>query len=191
MAINSKFNSKANDDNAVRNAGMVVVYGQTGSAVTAAYNKDLTGRIDTVISNGRVKDAAGGAQDGFSDRLQKANASISYFSRYDGDHQLITTITDTVAGLSKNFIKFAGTQRFRSILYRETRRTQQTNGLTLNAETGDWTTEPTVVLDEFKMLGGSLSDDAARPTRAIPGEFVIIIADSTNPELKDYEPRTG
>lgn len=191
MSINSRWNTKANDSNAVKNKSAVVVYGQTGSFVTSAFNKDLTGRIDSVISNGRIGPVAGGSQTDFNNRIQVANSNIAYNSRYEGAHQLIMFLSATIGGLANNFVKFASTKRFRSILFRETTRTINTTGLTLNAYTGQWTGTPTVLLDEFKQFGGTLSDDAAHPTRAIPGEFVVIIGDTTNPELKDYEARTG
>lgn len=190
--FNTKYTAKSVDANAVKNGAAVVVHGKTGDSVaTYAPNKDLTGRRDTIISNGRVKDVAGGAQNAFSDMIQAANSNISYTNRYGGLHQLITTVTTTIGGLSRDFLQFAGTKRFRSILYKETRRIPYTVGLTRDYKTGEYTSTPTTYEFEFKQDGGTLSDDAAKPTRLVPGEFVVIIGDPSDPELKDYLARTG
>lgn len=190
MALNTRYNDKAKEENPIHNAGMVIVYGKVQGPVTAAYSSDLTGRQETVISNGRVRPPVSiGEQGAHNAMTAKANDSITYGATYEGAHQLITTITDTIGGLSKTQLQNAGTTRSPSILLREDHRTIRKNGLIRDYATGEFTTEPEVTLDEYKGLGGTKTDDAAHPTLAVPGEFVVIIGNPDSPELRDYEAR--
>jgi hypothetical protein len=133
-----------------------------------------------------------GEQGDRNHRTAKISTSSSRFGSQVAGKYIINLVTREIAGLSDTRLLGAGIQnRTGSNTLRESVRSKRTSGATFNGYTGQYTAFVDTQLDEYKMLGGTLSDNAARPTLSIPGEFVVLYGIKSDPQLKDYRAVTG
>lgn len=118
--------------------------------------------------------------------VQKTLSSGSLASMTKGKYVMVW-LTTTLAGVAaRQFLTPANynINRLRSIHYSESMRSRLSVTAGWNYVTGRPLTTPTVQLDSFG------TDDAARPSRTLPGEFVIKESNKRAPSMKDYPAKT-
>lgn len=161
--------------------------------VTNALGKDILSfrsgihgsRIPSPETNATI--AAGTATAGV---FKAVDAGL--FAKMTAGEYIIRRQADKIAGVS-NTVLNSGASDFgrNSIHKKENRRTTRMIQAGWNFATGQFLTDPVNALDSFG------NDDAARPTRAIPGELVLFVhGPSTDgalavPLQDDYKAKTG
>ena len=189
MAISTRYYGKAVTGNRVKvNGGSVV-----GNTSIASTQTNITARV--ALGDASKRYAPGhipGANGASGVGLAKAISSGNYAKMTPGKY-LIYRVTTEIAGIP-NVILRSGTSQIglqRPINKLEAIRTRQQRAAGWNYVTGQLLSTPSVTNDTFKSIDGTGNiDQAARPTRAIPGEFVYLTASKT-PVQKDYPARTG
>lgn len=128
--------------------------------------------------------------------LQKALTASSRLGGVTAGQYIMPLVTDLIAGLAHSAVRSPGSYydaQIRSIHQREN---VWTRGIARairagywNAYTGSFTTAP-VAQDDMSAFETNGTDDAANPSRSVPGELVY--ADGKpNPVQDDYEAKNG
>lgn len=179
--------NKAVDANDIKHNNSTILLGNAKTSIANTPGIELIGAPSYFTIAPKSPPSTAGEVDDYNQRTSKGLVSSSKFGSVVKNKYIIMTLTTEIAGVSKTSLYGGGSRNMRhGIAYRETRRSRQTLGKTMDAYTGQYTTTIDSQLDEFKQLGGTLSDDAARPTIAIPGEFVVHYGTKDSPLLKDY-----
>lgn len=161
------------------------VYGRTsltGSAMTAKVNP---GVLVERSSNGHIPAAGSVASSGLgvAKSLSGGTFGIVNVGKY-----IILRQSTYIANVSNNAFRSGSSEagRRKPIAYIESIRTTGDRAVGWNYVTGALLSTPSVSNDTFKSIdGGAVVDQAARPTKAVPGEFVYLTASKT-PVQKDY-----
>ena len=183
--------SKINASNPIRNNGATVVYGTTRSnVVTNAPGKSVASKNEVRIKT--IPDAwSTGEQGAYYHMTAKAVAASSQYGTQTAGKYIILSYSREIGGITTTMLKGAKNDQIRSLNYKETIYSRQLAGKVLNLYTGRYTTPVGSQVDEFKGLGKTLSDDAARTTMAVPGEFIVMYGAKNDPQFQDYRARTG
>jgi len=171
----------------IKNDGATVLFGgniDSTNTVTNAPNKEIFS-LHTGSSGSRVP-TPGGQKPTF-----KPISAGAFASQKEGEY-IIRRFTNEIAGIASTLLN-SGASDFgrRSIHLKENRRTTLMVTAGWNFATGQFLTSPTEQLDAFG------NDDAARPTRAVPGELVFHSHGPANegalskPLLDKYKAKTG
>lgn len=183
--------SKIVSANPIRNNGATIVYGtaRTNGAVTNAPGKSLVSKNEVRIKT--IPDYATTGEQGLYYKMtaKAISASNNYGNQVAGQY-IILSYSRSIGGISTNMLKGAKNDQMKSLNYKETIRSRQLAGKILNLYTGRYTTNVGSQVDEFKGLNKSLSDDAARSTMALPGEFIVMYGAKSDPQFSDYRART-
>lgn len=183
--------SKINESNPIRNNGGTIVYGTTraNGAVTNAPGKSVASKNEVRIKT--IPDAASTGEQGIYYKMvaKPIAASSNYGTQIAGKY-IILSYSREIGGVSTNMLNGSKNDQIRSINYKETIRSRQLSGKILNLYTGRYTTNIGSQVDEFKGLGKSLSDDAARSSMTFPGEFILMYGAKNDPQFQDYRART-
>lgn len=189
MAISTRYYAKGVTGNRVKpNGGSVVGNTTIGSTQTNITAKLNVGDSSKRYAPGHVPNP--GAASGLTTLL--ALSSGTYAKMTKGQY-LMYRVTTQIAGIA-NVILRSGTSQIglqRPINRLEAIRTRQQRAAGWNYVTGQLLSTPSVTNDTFKSIDSSGNiDQAARPTRAVPGEFVYLTASKT-PVQKDIPARTS
>lgn len=109
---------------------------------------------------------------------------------YNNQSPVAKRLTDTISGVSNSYLQSGAAVpgNIRSIHKLEVLRTRKlTTAIRAgdwNIYSGQWTTEPSIVVDTLE------SDDAASPSRNMPGELVYKTG-APVPVQDDYKPKTN
>lgn len=176
---------------AEHNAGMTVIYAgaiATNSPVTKALSLETVG-----LHSGCVNKVAGPETDATiaantdSKGTYKPYSAGTFSYALSATHWLIKNACTQLSGVTNDALLFTsadtGTRKAIS-------RTEQYR--TLHQSVWDWTTGTagtTSVTLDYAGISGT-TDHAARPTRLVPGELVILETGKT-PTYKDYAAKTG
>lgn len=163
-----------------RNNGGVVAFANKGSTNTVA----ITGVERTSMNAQRIGDLRSIQESGAAGASGvKIARSGGNFNKMVAGEYLLTGYSTKIAGLSDNTLKYPGVESdtfVRPQINRaESRRTRKIVTAGWNYVTGQPSSNPAVSTDTFG------NDDASRPTRSIPGEFVYHEGKGT-PTQADY-----
>lgn len=168
--------------------------GQCGATIVFGGNKASTSFVTNVPANRLVMSnpAMGttiGSQvpTGGLTGCQKTLSAGNFATMAKGKYVMVWLSGGVLAGVAaRQFLTPANynINRLDSIHKSESRRTRLSVTAGWNYVTGKPLTTPTVQLDSFG------NDDAARPTRTLPGEFVIKESNKRAPSMKDYPAKT-
>lgn len=161
------------------------VYGRitlTNSAMTAKVNPGI---LVERSSNGHLPAAGSVASSGLgvAKSLSGGTFGIVNVGKY-----IILRQSTYVANVANTMFRSGSSEvgRRKPIAYIESIRTVGDRAVGWNYVTGRLLNTPTPTNDTFKSIdGGAIVDQAARPSRAVPGEFVYLTASKT-PVQKDY-----
>lgn len=190
MAIASRYYVKGVTGNRIKDNGGAVI----GNTTVATSQTNITAKLNVGDSTKRyspghipLADTAAGSGVGVDRALTSGNYAKMTAGKY-----LIYRVTTEIAGIA-NVILRSGSSQIglqRPINRLEAIRTRQQRAAGWNYVTGQLLSTPSVTADTFKAIDGTSNiDHAARPTRAVPGEFVYLTAAKT-PVQKDYPART-
>jgi hypothetical protein len=208
---NSKYVEKAVAANAYKNDGATVVYGgavvsgdrvvtSTPGMTTVGYHSARHGskvpsaHTSTEIGNGTYRRGT-----------FKALAAGNYATLTEGRF-IIRRYTQYLANVATNVLTFGSHLVARKSIHKLVRlRTTFVSARTWTAPSGDnasgdpksTTTYTYTESDQNNLLfspntgGYDGADDAATPTRAVPGELVYIQGNAQSPYMDDYDAKTG
>ena len=166
---------KAISGNPTRNNGATVLFTSTVGVVTKPLGRTGFAKMQYVYDTIPAADYA-----------VKAVSGSSAFGTMIANKYIIMGITREIGGISSRVLLGAPrSNSIRPIAYREFSRTLQTSGKIMNYYTGRFTVTPDSQLDTYG------NDHAARPTIAVPGEFVVRWGTRSDPLYKDYRERTS
>lgn len=188
MAIASRYYTKGVTGNRIKpNGGSFVGYTSISSTQTNITAKVNVGDSSKRFSPGHVPNP--GAASGITTVY---GLSSGTYAKMTKGQYLAYRLTTQIAGIP-NVILRAGTSQIglqRPINKLEAIRTRQQRAAGWSYVTGQLLSVPSVTNDTFKSIDGTGNiDQAARPTRAVPGEFVYLTASKT-PIQRDYPART-
>lgn len=176
--------------NSIKNNGSTVVYGNTSRVGFNTPGNSVVSALKNRCNSIPAGPYTAGEQGDYTHNVAKAISSASHYGTQTARQFIINGYSSYVAGSANSILSKSGGMNQRvSIHARETIRSLKTYGAVLNILTGQYTTTLGSQLDEFKQLGGTLSDDAAHPTLEIPGEFVVKYGARNDPQMKDYSER--
>lgn len=176
--------SKVISANPIKNNGGTVVWGtQTNRVVTQTFGlhklsgyRSPTGGVIPPLHEAALN---------FTGKVISAGP----FGQMRTNKYMITKVTKEIATVANNSLFITSNNNWtRSINYKESSVENITRGMTINYFTGQYTTALGVERDNFG------TDNAAHPTRLVPGDLVIFYGNvnggATKPTIKAYRART-
>lgn len=177
---------KAITGNSYKNKGATVVFG--GNANTTSGPVTNVPTLAQVVGNPAIGKSIGSQiVSGGLTGVQKALSSGSLASMTKGRYVMTWLSGGYLAGVAARSLNTPANyniNNIQSIHKKESYRSRLIVTAGWNYTTGRPLTTPTAQLDSFG------NDDAARPSRALPGEFVIKESNKKAPSYKDYPAKT-
>lgn len=160
---------------------MATIQASVSGAVTATSTNNRTGRFKgaatSTIVSGLMKGIIAGRDGTITGNRLVDNTwmdkalSSGTFAYLRAGYYIIKRVTTSISGVTSNVMKFGGQRSRRSINFTESNRVTRTATAIVagyyKITTGTFSTPPTSANDSFG------TDDAARPSRAVPGELTF------------------
>lgn len=178
---------KAISANAYKNRGGTVVFGGNATTTTTSPFTNNPALSLTVANKAIGQTIGSQVVSGGLTGVQKALSSGDLATMAKGKYVMVWLSGGVLAGVAARQFNTPANyniNRLDSIHKKEAYRSRLIVTAGWNYVTGRPLTTPTAQNDSFG------NDDAARPTRSIPGEFIIKESNKRAPSMKDYAAKT-